>query len=628
MQSLGAQCRQSMQATAGAFVRASESSSEPCPVCGGEDWRVQKTAPRQGRTLAHGQFTARATVLACAQGCCHPDGTKVTRPPASLIGQLLPGSNAGYDVMAFVGLKRFLEHQQRPEIRTALRKEYGVRLSEGEVSHLAKRFVEYLARLHRARAEELQAALISDGGWPMHVDATGEHGRGTLFVVMAGWRRWVLGAFKPATEKAELLVPCMRETMERFGAPCAAMRDLGRAVIPAINELVEELGLNIPVLACHQHLLADVGKDLLEPSHAELRELFRRTKVRRNLRDLVRELGRKLGESIEEARRAVREWQVMTDAGHRIPPRRDGLAVVRSIGQWTLDYPAAATGRDFPFDRPYLDLYSRSLEALRATDAFLRSPPDDAKVVRFLKRLHRHLAPVASEVPFRQITHRLRRRAALFDEMRDVLRLAADPPEGETVQDLEAMREQFDEWVASLKQRRPERGPAQDIRDAIDLILEHVDRHGKNLWGHAIALPKSAGGGVRLVDRTNFLLEGLFFKPLKHGERRRSGHRILTHDLERLPAEAALVYNLGREDYVNIVCGSLDRLHEAFARLDQDERELRKKGAPPAEQNGLGAVLQIATASLSTQDRRVVRTKDMNRRMRTAAASRAPRCQI
>jgi len=554
----------------------------------------------------------------------------VTRLPASLVGQLLPCSNAGYDVMVFVGLKRFLEHRQRPEIITTLREEYGVRLSAGEVSHLAKRFVEYLGRLHRARAGELKAALISDGGWPMHVDATGEHGRGTLFVVMAGWRRWVLGAFKPATEKAELLLPCMRETVRLFGAPCAAMRDLGRAVTPAINDLVKELGLNIPVLACHQHLLADVGKDLLEPAHAELRELFRRTGVRPKLGGLVRELGRnpKLGEAIEEARQAVRDWQSMTDAGHRIPTGRDGLAVVRSIGQRVLDYPAAATGRDFPFDRPYLDLYNRSLEALRATDAFLRSPPDDPKVVRYLKRLNKYLAPVASEVSFRKTTRLLRRRAALFDEMRDVLRLAADPPQGETAQDLEMMRDQFDKWVASLKQRRPERGPAQDIRDAIDLIVEHVDRHGKNLWGHAIALPPGAGGGIRLVERTNFLLEGRFFKPLKHGERRRSGRRILTHDLEHLPAEAALAFNLGREDYVNIVCGSLDRLHEAFAQLDQDERELRRKGTAPDEQHDLGAVLQIATAALSTPDRRVIRTKGMDRRIRSAAASRAPRCQI
>ncbi|MFH1464228.1 MAG: hypothetical protein ABIO70_07565 [Pseudomonadota bacterium] len=602
----------------------SESPSEPCPVCGGDDWSVQKTVPRQGRTLAHGQFTARATVLVCAQGCSHPDGTKVTRPPASLIGQLLPGSNAGYDVMAFVGLKRFLEHRQRPEIRTALR-EYGIRLSEGEVSHLAKRFVGYLARLHRARAEELQAALISDGGWPMHVDSTGEAGRGTLLIAMAGWRKWVLGAWKIATERADLVLPCLRATVRRFGAPCAAMRDLGRAMIPALDTLVAELETTIPVLACHQHFVADVGKDLLEPAHAELRSLFRRAKVRPHLRALVRDLGRQLGTNVEEARQAVRDWQALDAADLRLEGGQSGLAVVRSLAQWTLDFPAAASGLDFPFDRPYLDLHDRCLTALRAANAFLRTPPKDKHVRSTLERLRRTLDPVNCQVPFQRIATRLRRRAALVDELRTVLRLAAVSPGEETAQDLATMREQLDALAASLAQRRPARGPAQDARQAIDLILAHLDAHGTNLWGHAIPLPETAGGGVKLVARTNALAEN-FFKLLKHEERRRSGRKNLGQELEHLPAEAALVRNLEHDDYVRIVCGSLDRLPRVFAELDQLERERRMNGQPPQdEEKALSTVLQLASASLSPADRRVVRTEEMGHRIAAAAQSRASR---
>ena len=74
----------------------------------------------------------------------------------------------------------------------------------------------------------------------MHVDATGEDGRGTLLLVMAGWRQWVLGAWKISTERVELILPCLLETVRRFGAPCAAMRDLGRAMTPAIDDLVSE----------------------------------------------------------------------------------------------------------------------------------------------------------------------------------------------------------------------------------------------------------------------------------------------------------------------------------------------------------------------------------------------------
>ncbi|MFH0729247.1 MAG: hypothetical protein V2B19_23250 [Pseudomonadota bacterium] len=612
-----------LQGTIGAFVSVCEPPA-PCPVCGGQKWHVLKTGLRQGKTLIHGQFTARHTVHSCARGCHYTAGNKVTDAP--LTRRLLPGSIAGYDVMVFVGLKRFLEHQQREEIRDALIAQHGISISTGEVSNLMKRFVGYLSRLHRARSESLKAVLISDGGWPMHVDATGENGRGTLFMVMAGWRQWVLGAWKPATENATLILPCMRETVRIFGPPCAAMRDLGRAVTPAIDELMEELGLQVPVLACHQHFLADIGKDLLEPSHVALRDLFKRMGIRQKLRDMARDLGRSLGPAIEEAREAVCNWQSLIDAGHQVPSGRDGLAVVRAMNQWTLDYSADATGHDFPFDRPYLDFFKRCLLALRATDAFLRTPPADQKVVRALNRLNRLLAPVKSQVPFHQHSLVLRRRAALFDEMRDVLRLAAVLPEEETEQEIQDIRNRFEKWVASLERRRPARGPARDIREAIDVILKHVERHGRNLWGHAIFFPESSGRKVRLVSRTNFLLENRF-KRMKHGERRRSGRKVLTQDLEYFPADAALVYNLEKDDYVSALCGSIERLPEAFAQLDQEKQLKRQMGTPSLDVDNLKDVLQIATASLSSSDRRVVRSKEMDFRMRAAAGNRAPRLQ-
>jgi len=605
-------CRRQLVETSGTCVCADEEPGR-CPVCGGDRWIVQKTRVRHGRTLSHGLFDAQETVRVCAAGCRHRGGALVTQGAKSLTRLLPPSHVVGYDVMVRVGLERFLRHRQREEIRALIQDEAGIRISSGEVSALSQRFVHALARLHRARAERLQDALASDGGWPMHVDVTGEDGRGTLLLVMAGWRHWVLGSWKLATERADLISPCLREVVRCFGAPCAAMRDLGRAMTPAIDDLVSELALSIPVLACHQHFLADVGKDLLEASHARLRGLFRATKVRATLRTLVRDLGRKLGPSIEDARAAVRQWQAMTGAEYAIPAGEDGLAIVRALAQWTLDFRADASGLDYPFDRPYLDLYQRCLTTLRTTDACLRNPPVDKQVVRALQLLRRALAPVDCEVPFRQVSAQLQRRAALFDELRGVLRLAT-PEADETAHDLARMQKALDALVVSLKQRRPERGPAGDTRQAIDIILKHIDVHGANLWGHAIRLPESAGGGVRLMSRTNFLVEN-FFGTLKHDERRRSGRKNLTQDLEHLPAEAALVYNLEHADYVSLLCGSLDRLPEAFASLDHEQREQQLSGLPADDsQQELERRLQIASASLSTADRRVIRTDAMNRR--------------
>jgi hypothetical protein len=598
--------------------------------------RVQKTFVHTAMTLVHGPFQVRETVHVCAAKCRHPGGALVTGRAVSLREHLMPGCRVGYDVMVYVGLERFLRHRQREEIRDALEREHGIALSTGEISSLAVRFLQYLEALHLARAEPIRAAFAEDGGWPLHVDATGEDGRGTLLVAYAGWREWAVGAWKIPTERAEAILPCLRQVVRRFGAPCAVVRDLGRAMIPAVAELVAQLGLDIPVLACHYHFLRDVGTDLLKSGHGELRELFRRFKVRPRLRALARELGRSLGADIAEARADLKTWQEHDRDSHVLATGRTGLAEVRAFAQWVLDYGSDSSSEDFPFDRPYLDLYDRCRRARRAVDALLRTPPSERKLRNAVVRLGRVLDPVVSEVPFAKVAERLRARVKLFDELRDALRLVPSSrhsrrtppalplqPEQAAAQ-LQDIREAVERLQASLRDRRPSRGPAQHLRRAVDLILDHLERHGDTLWGHVIHLPQHAGGGIRLVDRTDNALES-FFGSMKHGERRRSGRKILTQDFERLPPAAALVPNLSCPDYVAILCGDLGRLPYAFAQLDADKQQKALAGAAvPDPATTSDAPTPIASASLPAADRSIVRSEAMQRRVSSAARSRAP----
>lgn len=589
---------------------------------------VQKTVDHHGKTLAYGEFDARETVHVCPAGCRHPAGVRVTRRAMALTEMLIPRSTVGYDVLVFVGLQRFLHCRRREEIRDTLLSEHGLSLSTGAVSHLTRRFLEYLHALHDARTEPLRAALAADGGWPLHIDATGENGRGTLLVAYAGWRRWVLGAWKIPTEHAEAILPRLRQVVHRFGAPCAVVRDLGPAMIAATAALVAELGLTIPVLACHYHFLRDIGRDLLDADYSELRELFRRGKARPKLRAFARELGRTLGSDIAVAREDLRAWQAGDTEGHVLPGGRAGIATVRALAQWVLDYAADSSGEDYPFDRPYLDLYDRCCGVRLAIDTFMTGTPDRA-VTKSLERLRRVLDHVVCALPFEAVTRRLRRRATIFDELRDAVRLMPTssgrhtatsshrwPPERQAAElcDIEAA---IDRLTASLQERRPRRGPAQDTRQAIDLVLEHLERHGQSLWGHVIPRPVEAGGGIRLVERTNNLLE-TFFRDMKHMERRRSGRKVLTHDLECLPAAAVLARNLAHPDYVAILCGSLDRLAPSFAALDEDRRRRTLAGQQPTSQTTV-LTHETATASLPAPDRRLVRSEGMHMRLLAAA---------
>ncbi|HXV64397.1 MAG TPA: hypothetical protein VEK15_27105, partial [Vicinamibacteria bacterium] len=600
----------------------------PCPSCLGPTL-VQKSVPRNVVTLEHGSFIAYETVRVCAARCRNPSGALVTLRSESYSRRAPPGSIFGYDVEVFVGLERFVHHRQREEILAELAKK-GVTPSSGEVSTLALRFLKHLAELHASRQPALREAIGRDGGYPLHFDATGEDGRGTLLVAYNGWREWVLGAWKLPTERADQITPCLLEVAERFGLPCAIMRDLGRAARNAAKAFVRKLKLKIPILGCHLHFLSDIGKDLLKAAHDKLRGRFREDKLRPGLRALVRDLGRKLGTDLPIFREEVLDWAADAASGHVLPEGRAGLATVRAIAQWVLDSARDGNHLGFPFERPYLDLYERARKARRAVDAFLRKPPAGKATCRSLKRLARLLGPVDTSTGISEIAKTVSARAELFDELRAVLRLHPKPPSGDDKPDLsiqEAVAELCDirqalrTFKRSLHNRRPARGPAEDSREAIDLVLQHLKEHGKSLWGHAISLPKRVGGGIRLVARTNNLLESLFHR-MKHGERRRSGRKVLTDDFEHLPADAALACNLTKPDYVEILCGSLEKLPDAFADLDIARRS-QVLGSSPSERRAAEEDLQADFASLPRNDRRIVRAEILRQRIEAAARSRA-----
>jgi hypothetical protein len=579
-----------------------------CPECG-VAMKVQKTVRRHGRTLAHGRFEVEETIYVCRSECSQ-EGKPVTTRSTQLAQLLLPHSTVGYDVMVYIGCQRFVHHRQREEIREQLDKQYGVVLSAGEVSALAQRFLIYLEKLHWQSAPVLRAALKADGGWPLHVDATGEDGRGTVVTILAGWRGWVLYAWKAPTERAEFVLPGMRRVTEAFGAPCAIMRDLGRAMTEAANEFVQSLDKPIPVLACHQHFLADIGKDLLEDGHNQLRSLFRLIKLQPQLRSFARQLGSRLGESIEEGREAMNRWLNASDLSQPIPEGVGGITAVRGLAQWILNVRDDGTGQGFPYDLPWFDLYARCLFISSALPTFLQALPEDAALRKALKKLKRILEPIEQDqIPLFAVGEALRKRADFFNRLRDALRL--EDGEKDSIKKLNDVQTSLKRLTRALRKERPQRGPAQDVRRAIDIILTHLESHGSYLSGHIISMPGNKAE-IRLVARTNNILEGLFHT-IKHGERRRSGRKILTQDFEALPATAVLAANLCHPDYVNLICGSLDHLAHAFAQLDAGDRSRSIASSKVPD------ITKIETASLSSADKKIIRQPLFQARILAAA---------
>ena len=99
------------------------------------------------------------------------------------------------------------------------------------------------------------------------------------------------------------------------------------------------------------------------------------------------------------------------------------------------------------------------------------------------------------------------------------------------------------------------------------IVLSYLERYYEQLCGHPV-VRDSAGRTQALVERTHDAIEH-FFAHAKQGLRRRLGRAHLGRNLEDPPAQATLAANVRHPDYVRVVCGTLEKLPQALAELDQ-----------------------------------------------------------
>jgi hypothetical protein len=233
------------------------------------------------------------------------------------------------------------------------------------------RFLAHIESLHYHKAPFLRAAMENDGGYPLHIDATTEDGKGTMLVLYSGWRRWVLGAWKIPTECAEQIEPHITESAKIFGEPCAIMRDLGKPMRKAAEEAGKKMANPPHQRACHFHFLSDVGSGLLQESYGILRAHAREHNVRKNIRIIISDLKRSI--RVEDMATFQRSFNALSAQAScvQIADIAQGNILAFSLAKWILEYRQEDGNLKFPFGRPYVSLYRRCQTANGILDVFL-----------------------------------------------------------------------------------------------------------------------------------------------------------------------------------------------------------------------------------------------------------------
>lgn len=561
--------------------------AERCPVCEGA-LNVYKSRSRQVITLAAGPFRAIETLKHCGEDSTHPVlGSHV------LARQVLPRQRYGYDLIVHVGCARYLENKQREEIQAELSRTRGIELSTGSLSYLCDRFLIHLEALHLARVPQLRSAL---GDYPLHIDATCEHGKGGLFVCMDGWRGWVLVAGRIASEHEDHLRPLVEKTTQLFGNPIATVRDMGKGGANAVAPLREK---GVIDLICHYHFLAAVGKKLFEQPYGLLRKLLKSSKVRTDLRALLRDLRGYSATTPQEGRfgKGVVHEQLLALV----------LWILEGDGTKDLLYPFALV---------HLAFFQRCRQALQRAQCWVQGPRTLPE-----RRALDHLATLVRRFDqdhrFTTAVTRLEAGWQAFCELRDVLQLSntelprADgrahqrelaPLEARRLREIEAALRDYRAELAERIVSTHNEGALSASPSAV--IMKYLDRYGAHLFGHPTRRDEE-GAIVAIVERTNNVPEHFFGEEKQH-LRRRLGRAHLGRDLEDQPAQAALAANLRHPDYVRVLCGSLDHLPIAFAELDEQALEQ----ATPLSRSNRDTKLQQRIRALLKDEKTVVSETD------------------
>ena len=312
----------------------------PQHISGCDKVHVFKTREKKVVTLDIGALRAKEIILQCPEDkalySCHE--LKALTPYRCTFG---------YDVIVYVGYALFVHCRSEKEIMKELA-EKNISISDREISFLGKKFVMYLALAHRESRQRIRRAMAVRGGYILHLDGTCEGDSPHLFSGLDGIAELVLDNVKLPSEKADLLIPFLRQIRQQYGDPIALVHDMGKGILLATGEVFP----GKPDFICHFHFLRDIGKDLLEDDYRRIRNRLKKLKIRTSLRQRAKALEKAIGiedKAVHALKSGINKGEIEVPSFHQMPD----LAAFTMI-HWAFDTSGQLRGYGFPFDLHHL----------------------------------------------------------------------------------------------------------------------------------------------------------------------------------------------------------------------------------------------------------------------------------
>ena len=226
---------------------------------------------------------------------------------------------------------------------------------------------------------------------------------------------------------------------------------------------------------------------------------------------------------------------------------------------------------------PSLEFFQRCKDAMRRADIWIPTPRSQPER-RALSHLGSLMRRLEKDKRFNNAVGRLEKGWQAFTDARNALRLTdSELPRGDKryqqvdlpaleAQRLKKIETEVVHYLDGLHEQVGDDSLTKPTTPHA-IILKYFNKYRDHLFGHPV-IRNENGAVIAVVERTNNV-DKRFFGKEKQQLRRRLGRAHLGRDLEDQPAQAALAANLCHPDYIRILCGSLDNLHNEFADLDK-----------------------------------------------------------
>ena len=253
--------------------------------------------------------------------------------------------------------------------------------------------------------------------------------------------------------------------------------------------------------------------------------------------------------------------------------------------RWLDDFGSDLHGEYFPFDLPSLAFYRRGCQLSQWLKTLLAVKDFPSQDFSTLVTMSRHLSALEDDSEIVAAAERLEQAAALFDELREVLRLSSSPEHllrgrgpSETQDEIKGIAKRLKQWQARL-QRRLSREKDADRRRDQQTVLDYLKTYKDQLVGHVIT--RKGHSEPLVVSRTNNVSEHRFGKT-KRALRRKAGTKKLTRYIQAMRPEVLLLPNLEDAAYLAIAYGgSLTNMASVFAEHWTQAQAIRRKREQP-----------------------------------------------